>query len=306
MKAVDFVLPTSDQYVSDRLSFDLETNACNTLWVTMKKEPAGATQNFSVPLLHHLSALVHTIKEQGPYWHRGGRTIPIHYAVMRSEHPDYFSLGGDLKHFRDCIGRQDKHGLYQYSRLCMDMLYDWAGGSGAAMTTIALVQGRALGGGFEAALGADVLIAEEHSEFGFPEIMFGLFPCTGGMSLLTRRVGAYQAERMMTNARIYTARELKEMGVVDEVCPRGEGNLAVTKFIANHAKRRLPRLMVQRSRKRIAPLDYAELLTVLDEWVDVAMGLGAVELRAMDMLIMMQTGLQKENADAAHTTAAQA
>ncbi|MFD2271570.1 crotonase/enoyl-CoA hydratase family protein [Undibacterium arcticum] len=235
-----------------------------------------------------------------PRWHRDGNTIPIHYAVMRSEHPDYFSLGGDLNYFRDCIRRQDKSGLYHYSRLCLDMLYDWATSSGDSMTTIALVQGRALGGGFESALSADVLIAEEHSEFGFPEIMFGLFPCTGGMSLLARRVGVYQAERMMTNARIYSAVELKEMGVVDEICPRGDGNLAVTKFISHHAKRRVPRLMVQRSRHRIAPLDYAELLAVVDEWVEVAMGLPAAELRVMDMLIMMQAGAHKPGADLPH------
>ncbi|MDB5776225.1 MAG: hypothetical protein JWP38_2358 [Herbaspirillum sp.] len=306
MKAVDFVLPTSEKYVSDRIAVELDTALSNTLWVTMKKEPMGATQNFSLPLLHHLSALIHTIKEHGPQWHADGNTIPIHYAVMRSEHPDYFSLGGDLNHFRNCIRQQDKSGLYHYSKLCLDMLYDWASCSGDSMTTIALVQGRALGGGFEAALSADFLIAEEHSEFGFPEIMFGLFPCTGGMSLLARRVGVYQAERMMTNARIYSAAELKEMGVIDEICPRGEGNLAVTKFISNHAKRRVPRLMVQRSRHRIAPLDYAELLTVVDEWVEVAMALPAAELRMMDMLIMMQAGGRKSSADLPHETRAQA
>ena len=297
MKALDFVLPTSEQYVSNRIAVELEASLSNTLWVTMKKDPTGATQNFSLPLLHHLSALVHTIKEHGPQWHCDGQTIPIHYAVMRSEHPDYFSLGGDLNHFRDCIRRQDKSSLYHYSKLCLDILHDWATGSGDSMTTIALVQGRALGGGFESALSADVLIAEEQSEFGFPEIMFGLFPCTGGMSLLARRVGVYQAERMMTNARIYTAPELKAMGIVDEICPRGEGNLAVTKFISNHAKRRVPRLMVQRSRHRLAPLDYAELLTVVDEWVEVAMGLGAAELRVMDMLIMMQNGARESKVE---------
>jgi DSF synthase len=123
--------------------------------------------------------------------------------------------------------------------------------------------------------------------------MFGLFPCTGGMSLLARRVGVYQAERVLTNARTYSATELKDMGVIDEICPRGEGNFTVTKFIANHTKRRTARLMLQRSRHRIAPLDYSELLTVVDEWVDLAMGLGEEELRVMDMLIMMQGGVKQ-------------
>ncbi|HWZ47639.1 MAG TPA: crotonase/enoyl-CoA hydratase family protein [Herbaspirillum sp.] len=306
MKIIDFVLPTSEKNISDRIAVELDTTLSNTLWVTMKKDPTGATQNFSLPLLHHLSALIHTIKEHGTHWHEDGNMIPIHYAVMRSEHPDYFSLGGDLNYFRNCIRQHDKSGLYHYSKLCLDMMYDWATSSSDSMTTIALVQGRALGGGFEAALSADFLIAEEHSEFGFPEIMFGLFPCTGGMSLLARRVGVHQAERMMTNARIYCAAELKEMGVIDEICPSGEGNLAVTKFISNHAKRRVPRLMIQRSRHRIAPLDYAELLAVVNEWVDVAMALPAAELRVMDMLIMMQAGARKSSVDLPHETRAHA
>jgi DSF synthase len=172
-------------------------------------------------------------------------------------------------------------------------MYDWATSANGVMTTIALVQGRALGGGFEAALSADYIIAEEQSTFGFPEIMFGLFPCTGGMSLLARRIGVYQAERLLTNARIYSASELKDMGVIDEICERGDGNFAVEKFIATHTKRRTARLMLQRARHRLAPLDYSEMLTVVDEWVEVALGLSEEELRVMDMLIMMQHGAQK-------------
>mgnify|MGYP002682632289 CR=1 FL=1 len=85
-------------------------------------------------------------------------------------------------------------------------------GLDAGAHSIALVQGDALGGGFEMALSTDYLIAEEHSSFGFPEIMFGLFPCTGAMGLLSARIGARKAERMMTNKKIYSADELYDMG----------------------------------------------------------------------------------------------
>lgn len=293
MGALDFIPPTSEKYVSNHIAVELNTKLFNTLWITMKKDGTRAVQNFSLPLLHHLRALVHTIKENGSNWYSEGQMVPINYAVMRSEHPEYFSLGGDLKHFRHCIQQRDKGSLYQYSRLCLDIIYDWAASSNSDMTTIALVQGRALGGGFETVLSADFVIAEEHSEFGFPEIMFGLFPCTGGMSLLARRVGVYQAERMMTNARIYSAAELKEIGVIDEICARGDGNLAAEKFIAAHAKRRNARVMLRRARHRLDPLDYSEMLTVVDDWVDLALKLSEEELRVMDMLIMMQNGTQQ-------------
>lgn len=290
MAALNFaVLPKIPQG-ENRIEVDFEAGTSNTLWVTMAADPKGGRHNFSLPLLNGLHDLIAAVKSDGVTWRHQGQARPVHYAVLKSGHPDYFSLGGDLEHFRACIGRRDKLSLRQYSKLSLDIMYQWATALNESATTIALVQGRALGGGFETALGADFLIAEEHSEFGFPEIMFGLFPCSGGMSLLARRIGVHAAERMMSDSRIYSAPELKEMGVVDVVCPKGDGVLATENFIANHVKRRIPRLMLQRSRHRIAPLDYQELLTVVDEWTEAAMGLTAEELRVMEMLIRMQEG----------------
>ena len=292
MGALDFQFQLSQPIVSDRIAVQLDQGPSNVLWVTMTGQADGGCQNFSLPLLHGLRDLLHAIKDNSGSWICEGEMVPVHYTVLRSGDPDYFGLGGDLRHFRSCIERKDKGALYQYSRLCLDIMYEWATSLNHRATTIALVQGRALGGGFEAALGADYLIAEEHSEFGFPEILFGLFPCTGGMSLLARRVGVYEAERMMIDGRVYTAAELKERGIVDAICPTGEGPLAVERFIANHDKHRTARLMLQRSRHRIAPLDYRELLTVVEEWVDTAMGLADADLKVMDMLVRMQRSIR--------------
>lgn len=277
-------------YESEYLHYEFEPDHSNTLWINMAREPAGGPQKFSIPLLSALHSGLQSIKADGVSWRQNGVPHPIHYAVLRSEHPDYFNLGGDLRHFRTCIERRDRIALYQYSKLCLDIMYEWATTLNEHSTTIALIQGRALGGGFETALSADFLIAEEHSEFGFPEIMFGLFPCTGGMTLLARRIGVFEAERMMTNGRLYSAHELKSMGVIDEICPRGEGVVAVEKFISSHSRRRVARQLLQRSRYRVAPLDYQELLTVVEEWVDTAIRLTADDLRVMDALIRMQGG----------------
>ena len=292
MNALKLLPNVVQSRIDTQVSTRLDEGVANTLWLTMNKARAGQTQNFSVELLNSIRGLLQGIRHDDATPPHDAKKA-IQYMVLRSAHPEYFSLGGDLAHFHDCIARRDRAGLYQYARLCLDMMYEWATTLNSNMTTIALVQGRALGGGFEAALSADFLIAEEHSEFGFPEILFGLFPCTGGMSLLARRIGVYQAEKMMTNGRVYSAPELKEIGVIDEVCARGEGDLAVEKFIAAHAKYRTARMMVQNSRHRTAPLDYAELLRVVDDWVETAMELGAQELRVMEMLIRMQAGLRE-------------
>jgi DSF synthase len=52
--------------------------------------------------------------------------------------------------------------------------------------TVGLVQGAALGGGFEALLSFDYVVAERDATFGLPEILFGLFPGMGAHSLLSR------------------------------------------------------------------------------------------------------------------------
>ena len=52
--------------------------------------------------------------------------------------------------------------------------------------TVALIQGDAIGGGFEAMLTNDVVIAERTAKFGLPEILFNLFPGMGAHSFLKR------------------------------------------------------------------------------------------------------------------------
>jgi len=284
MGAIEFVSPLQ----LSRIATEFRAKQHNTLWIAMTRSPYGRAQNFSRDLLLDVCTLHQSIHANGIAWVAAGAKHPIDYVVLRSEHPDYFSLGGDLAYFLECIRGRDAQALHDYAMLCADMVYDWSTTLNRQVTTIALVQGRALGGGFETALASDFLIAEEHSEFGFPEILFGLFPCTGGMSLLARRVGVHEAERMMTNGKIYSAIELKERGIVDEICARGQGAVAVEKFIASHARHHAARLMLQRSRYRVAPLSYEELRTVVDEWVETAMQLGEDDLRVMEMLIKLQ------------------
>ncbi|WP_374606599.1 crotonase/enoyl-CoA hydratase family protein [Thermomonas sp.] len=263
-----------------RLTTEIRRLHAEALWITLHKDAATGLQNFTPDLVGEFQQLVEDLQYE--------RSASAGYAVVQSADPDYFSMGGDLRFFRDCIQRRDALRLRDYSMRCLDLLLSWNGKLKDTGTSIALVQGRALGGGFEMALSTDYLIAEEHSSFGFPEIMFGLFPCTGAMGLLSARIGARQAERMMTNKKIYTAIELYDMGLVDELCGRGEGELAVGRFIASHSSRQKARLKVQQSRYRHTPLDRAEGRRIVEDWVETAMQLSPEEIRAMDMLILMQ------------------
>jgi len=283
-------MPFASANTNSRITAEVRRQKKDSLWLTLHRDPQRGVHNFTSALLRELRSVIDGLNRSEGQWPVDATTTDIGYLVLKSSDPDYFSVGGDLKHFRACIAERDEEALTHYSQQCLDLLWNWSNLLKDRMTSIALVQGRALGGGFEMALSADYIIAEEHSSFGFPEIMFGLFPCTGAMGLLTRRVGAVRAERMMTENKIYTAQELLQAGIIDEICPTGEGERAVEAYIARHSARQKAFLKVQQSRLRTAPFDLAEATLVVGDWVELAMGLSAAELRTLDMLILMQEG----------------
>lgn len=147
----------------------------------------------------------------------------------------HLSLGGDLRLFRDLIARRDRHGLELYSRKATDAIFHHAANSADVMT-FSLVQGTAMGGGFEATLAGNVVVAERGARLGFPEVLFGLFPGMGAYTLLRRRVDCATA-KIILGAKNYTAEELHRMGIVDVLCEPGEGEHAVYSYISRQAHR---------------------------------------------------------------------
>jgi DSF synthase len=156
------------------------------------------------------------------------------------------------------------------------------------MTTFSLVQGDALGGGFEAALSASVLVAEESARMGFPEILFNLFPGMGAFSFLSRKIGRRAAEEMITSGTIYSARQLFDMGVVDVLTPDGTGEAAIYSYIRKHAKAANGRRAFERVRTEITPITRQELMQVVEIWADAALRIEDRDLRMMERLVRAQ------------------
>ena len=82
---------------------------------------------------------------------------------------------------------------------------------------IAAVNGLAMGGGFELALAADMMVASEAAEFALTEVKLGMIADSGGVLRLPRRLPrAIAAELMMTGRRM-AAREALDWGLVNRV-----------------------------------------------------------------------------------------
>jgi DSF synthase len=213
----------------------------------------------------------------------------IRYLVLASAVPRVYCLGGDLHLFSRVIRERDRETLTEYGRLCIDCVHGNASHVGVpGLTTISLVQGSALGGGFEAALSTNVLVAERSATFGFPEIIFNLFAGMGAYSLLSRRIDPIRADRMMRSGEQYSAEQLYDMGIVDVLAEDGEGVRAVNDYIRKHQRSYNGLTAIQQVRQRLFPLTYQELDDVVAIWVDAAMRLTDRDLRTMERLVAAQ------------------
>ena len=159
-------------------------------------------------------------------WQRLEADREVRAVVLTGAGERAFCVGADMK----SVGRS---GL-EYWALARP-----AGFGGIALRTtldipvIARVNGHALGGGFEMALGCDLIIAAAEASFGLPEPRVGRLPLDGGMVLLQRQVPFHQAMGVLLTGRRLSAAEALAMGLVNEVVPRTELDTAVDRWLAD-------------------------------------------------------------------------
>ena len=96
---------------------------------------------------------------------------------------------------------------------------------------IGLINGFALGGGFEVALSCHVRFASTNAKFGLPELNLGIIPGYGGTQRLTRLVGKAKAMELILTSEIINAEKAFEFGIVNGVYPQGEVMAKVLDFV---------------------------------------------------------------------------
>ncbi len=218
----------------------------------------------------------------------GAGKVPLRYLVLGSRSPDVFCYGGDLDLFQSLIRQRDRAALVGYGHRCCAILDRNIRTLGIDMLTVGLVQGAALGGGFEALLSFDFVIAERHSTFALPEIMFGLYPGMGAHALLSRKLGSAMADRIILSNQAYTAEEMYDLGIVHTLVETGEGVDAVRDFIKKSDRRHAGLVGARKATKRVWQLELEELNQITEMWADAALELREQDLKMMSRLVAAQ------------------
>ncbi|NOX74052.1 MAG: enoyl-CoA hydratase/isomerase family protein [Alphaproteobacteria bacterium] len=179
------------------------------------------------------------------------RTDPaVRCIVLAGAGEKAFVAGADIGEYQG--GRNAAFCAYQIrSRAIFDALETFP------KPTIAMVNGFALGGGFEIALCCDTIICSTEALFGLPEGRLGLCPGGGGSQRLTRMVGKYVASDIMLNGWRISGERAYSLGLAVECC----------------APEKLEQAVLTRARAllKIAPLAQKEMKRLISEGADASL-----------------------------------
>jgi crotonobetainyl-CoA hydratase len=176
----------------------LSTPTPGVLVITLDRPKANAVDVAASRQLHAAFERLHNDPE-------------LRVGVITGAGERFFSAGWDLKAAAAGEPVDADHGPGGFAGLTEFFTLD--------KPVIAAVNGLALGGGFELALAADLIVAAEHAEFALTEATLGLVPDSGGVLRLPRRLPRVIATELLLTGRRMPAPEAARWGLVNEVVP---------------------------------------------------------------------------------------
>ena len=111
---------------------------------------------------------------------------------------------------------------------------------------IAAVRGRALAGGCGIATAADIILASESAQFGYPEVKIGFVPAMV-MAIVRRSVSEKRAFELLTSGEPFPARTALEIGMINRIFPDASFDREVESYAAQLATRSSSALSLTKS-----------------------------------------------------------
>ena len=148
-----------------------------------------------------------------------GITDATQLVIFAGQSADVFCLGMDLESTSTSRESEHSEGLRAIGKALIAV-------HGCALPTVAVVRGRAVGGGVGIAAACDWVIAEEGATFALPEMLWGFVPAAI-WPLVVERIGPARARRWAMTACARDAAGAREAGLVAEVVRAGESTQAL-------------------------------------------------------------------------------
>src|SRR5690606_41224084 len=157
-------------------------------------------------------------------------------GLICSSGKDSFIVGADIGEFTTLF-RMPAVELQRWARRCNAI---FSALEDLAIPTVSIIDGVALGGGFELCLATDYRIASARGRFGFPEVGLGICPGFGGTVRAPRVMDPTRAVEWISGGRQYSAEHALSVGASDELVARdhlraaGEASIRFRGAAANH------------------------------------------------------------------------
>jgi len=132
----------------------------------------------------------------------------LRVAILTGAGTRFFSAGWDLTAASEGEAFESDYGVGGFGGIC-ELKY-------RPKPVIVAVNGMAVGGGFEIALAADLIVAAEHAEFFLPEANLGLIADNATIRL-PKIVPPNIAREMLISGRRMSAAEAQSWGIVNQV-----------------------------------------------------------------------------------------
>lgn len=246
-------------------------------WVMMHPSPRPS---FNPELLADLQTIIDAVY--------GQQTVPVDFFITGCTQPQMYNTGGDLSVFAKAIRRQDRAMLSHYAAACVNLLYPVWSGNGSNVISVSMVEGTALGGGFECALAHQYVLATGDAQMGFPEIAFNLFPGMGAYSFVSRKSGDALARELISSGKPRSGAWCAERNLVDRLLPAGRAIEATREFV-DELRPKLNGIRAMYKARQIAnPLTHAELTEITRVWVEAALTIEEKDLVYMEKLVLLQ------------------
>lgn len=200
----------------------------------------------------------------------------VRAVVLRGAGGKAFVAGADIEGYQG--GKTDEFREYQLrGRRIFDRLET------LPQPTVAVVEGYALGGGFEIALCCDLIVCTPQAQFGLPEGRLGLCPGGGGTVRLTRAAGKHVASELALGGWRLDGRRAHQVGIACECVEQGELEEALGRRV--------------RGLLKTAPLALARMKELVREGLDRTAG-EAKSVEQEALFGLYETGDGQEGIDA--------